>query len=156
MKLTTRIDKIRAVLKKNGPMTVMKISEQTGISRSNVTGVIAEFRGNPGRKMRIRKTGKIREGYTTLSYVYELSNEPDAVIEPVVNKRAALRPRADHDAFMDRKRIEQLAAQSQPFRDPMIWALFGEGSSTNTLGEQGYGELRALSPRPEVICEGVA
>lgn len=123
MKPVTRIDRIRALLKKNGPMTVMKISELTGISRSNVTGVIAEFRADPGRKMHIRKAGKIREGFTTLSYVYELSNAPDAVIEPVVSKY--LRPRPEHEAYMERKRIQELAAQSKPFRDPMLFFTAG-------------------------------
>lgn len=125
MKQKTRIDRIRALLKDNGPMTVLQISEATGISRSNCTGVIAEFRADPGRKMRIRKAGKIRESYTTLSYVYELSNEPDAVIPPVVSKRAMQKPRVDHEALMERKRIAQLAAQSIPFRDPMLFMTAG-------------------------------
>jgi hypothetical protein len=45
--------------------------------------------------------------------------------------------------------LEKRAKQIKPFRHPQDIAFFGTGLSTNTLGEKGYGELRALSPRPE-------
>lgn len=122
----SRIEQIRTLLKENGPMTTLRISEETGISRSNVTGVIAEFRSNPGRKMRIRKAGKIHDGVgTTLSYVYELSNEPDVVIKPLVSKRAMQKPRVDYEELVDRKRIAERAAESIPFRDPMLFMTAG-------------------------------
>lgn len=126
MKHLSRIEQIRALLKANGPMTTLRISEETGISRSNVTGVIAEFRSNPGRKVRIRKAGRIRDGSgTTLSYVYELSNEPDATIPPTVSLRERRAPRTDREELIDRKRVAQLAAESRPFRDPMLFFTAG-------------------------------
>lgn len=121
----TRIDRVRAALKKHGPMTALQISEITGIKLKNVGGLISVYRKSPGRKMRIRKAGKTREGNTTLSFIFELSNEPDAVIVPPTPKRAIPRPRALHDEMTDQKRIAFLAAQSVPFRDPMIFFTAG-------------------------------
>lgn len=124
----TRIDRIRAALKKHGPMTVIQISEKTGISRSNCTGVISEFRADPGRKMRIRKAGKKREGNTTLSYVFELSNEPDVHYEPPVPPSVARKikyPGMDREEVAHQKFLKALAAQIRPFRDPLVFLTAG-------------------------------
>lgn len=118
----TRIDRIRAALKKHGPMTSKEISEKTGIRFDDTCKMIAEFRKNPGKKMMIRQVDKIRESCRRLSWVYELSNEPDIDIYAV---RPTPKPRLTREEKADLRRCKELASQIRPWRDPLVFLTAG-------------------------------
>jgi hypothetical protein len=124
---TPRIDRIRAALKRLGPMTVIQISEATRISPSNVAGLISQFRESPGRCVCIRKSGKVPGENGTFRYIFEVSNEPDA--EDCARRSAEKGvPMLSREEMAERRQLKELAKRIQPFRDPMIWALFGEAA----------------------------
>jgi hypothetical protein len=126
MKHVTRLDRIRAALKKFGPMTVIQISEVTGFSSSNVAAIVYEFRSNPGRHMQIRKAGKSREDGTMPRTVFELSNEPDAEECSPPSKKNA--PRLSREEMAERRQLKEMAKKIQPFRHWQDVAFFGETS----------------------------
>lgn len=118
----TRLGKVCKALESLGPMTAVQLSEITGLNAPNVREVITRAREKNVWNLRIRKIGLIREGKTSRSYVFELSNAPDVKNSPGVNKRKV----ADiTERIREKRRIAQLAAQSQPFRDPMLFLTAG-------------------------------
>lgn len=128
MTRVSRIDQIRAVLKSNGPMTANEIAEKTGISMNNVNGVISAFRLDPGRKTKIRKAGKTREGGITLCFVYELSNEPDEHYEPDRPPSREKGPRYPDLSGSEAQYLRHLKEQSaliKPFRHWQDVAFYG-------------------------------
>jgi hypothetical protein len=127
MSAAVRLKRIRAVLKKHGPMTVIQISEVTGFSSSNVSAIVYEFRSNPGRHMQIRKAGKTREDGTMPRTIFELSNEPDA--EECVRQASGKGvPRLSREEMAERRQLKELANRIQPFRHWQDIAFFGEPS----------------------------
>lgn len=136
--------KIRAALKEHGPMTALQIATLIGMPHSQVAKLIYQARWRATGETPIRLAGTISEGLTRKSRLYELSNKPDAEIgytPPSVIKKLKY-PGLDQDEIQHLRQLKIAASKIVPFRDPLIWALF-DGVSTNTLGEQGSGELRA-------------
>jgi hypothetical protein len=121
----SRIDRIRAALKKRGPMTVIQISEATRISPSNVAGFISAFRDNPGQKKGIRKSGKAPGDFGTFRYIFELSDEPD---DEDCTRRAPSKdePKLSREEMQERRYLRELAKRIQPFRHWQDVAFFGE------------------------------
>jgi hypothetical protein len=120
----SRIDRIRAALKKRGPMTVIQISEVTGISPSNVAGLISAFRDDPGQKKGIRKSGKAPGDLGTFRYIFELSDESDA--EDCARRPASKdQPKISREEMQERRYLRELAKRIQPFRDPMLFLTAG-------------------------------
>lgn len=122
-----RLKRIRAVLKKRGPLTVVQISEITGFSTSNVAAVIYEFRSNPGKQMMIRKAGRTREDGSMPRTLFELNDEPDAA-ECVRHSSPEGTPKLSREEIQERRHLRELAKQIKPFRHWQDVAFFGESS----------------------------
>lgn len=144
-------------LKKYGPIATPDLAEKMGKTPGTVDFYLRGLHAEPRQiyVAEIRDT----DGRGRNARLWAVGNEPD-VTKPK-SKRNVAPTEAEIEAQLaaeDAKMRRAALAENCVRRDPFIAAFFGEfvGSSTNTLGEQGYGELRALSPRPEVICEGVA
>lgn len=118
----TRIDRIRAALKKHGPMTSKEISEKTGIDFQETCKLIANFRKSPSKKMMIRQVDKIRESCRRLSWIYELSNEPDV---EVYGLSPSSKPSLTREEKADLRRVKELASQIRPWRDPLVFLTAG-------------------------------
>lgn len=118
-----RLTRIRAVLKKHGPMTIVQISEVTGYSTSNIAAIIYEFRLHPGKKTRIRKCGRVREMGTMPRYVFELSNEPDA--DSCAPNSSPAKPSLTREEIAEIKQRRELAMKIKPFRHWQDVAFFG-------------------------------
>lgn len=127
--LTPRIEKIRAALKTLGPSTVPAIASATGISEKEVGNLIRTARKKEFPGMRFRKAGKTRDGCINMSWIYELSDEPDVVVAPLryqPSRRNSIKhPGLSREEIVEAKRRREILQSIKPFRDPMVWALFG-------------------------------
>jgi hypothetical protein len=125
----SRIERIRAVLEAYGPMTAKQIAEETYIVMTDVCMLIRRARKDPGDLTPIRHAGKTREGVSRMSWLYELSDEPDVVTFPVrfepSRAKKIKHPKLTRQEIADRKRITELAAESKPFRHWQDVAFFG-------------------------------
>lgn len=127
-----RIERIRAALEKLGPSTVVAISNETGIPEQDVGLVIRDSRKKNWPGTRIRKADKIRTQGKSRSWLYELSDEPDAVVEPMRVQPSRLKrikyPGLTREEIIDRKHADALLAQIRPFRDPMLFMTAGRAA----------------------------
>lgn len=83
----TRIEKILQALRDAGRLTAKGMSEKTGIEFTEASKVLLLHRRHGGLP-NIRVCGRLREGATRLSKMYEISDEIDAddsLILPAVN-----------------------------------------------------------------------
>lgn len=117
-----RLKNIRAVLKKDSPLTVIQIAELTGYSASNVAAIIYEVRKNPGRAKTFRKVGRSSEFGVMPRALFEISDEPDA--EECMKSASKL----SRKESQERRHLLELAKQIKPFRHWQDVAFFGESS----------------------------
>jgi hypothetical protein len=132
-KEASRIEKIRAALRKLGPSTTGAIARATGITEKEVGGLIRDARKKAYPGTRFRKAGKTREGCINMSWLYELSDEPDAVVSPVrfqpSRRKAIKHPGMTRQESEDKKRRAALLRQIKPFRDPFTEAFYGRAAA---------------------------
>jgi predicted transcriptional regulator len=127
--LQTRLDRIRHCVAQHGPMTARQVADLIGLRQCEVSKIIRYARKNHSNGVRIRQAGKVRVGPDKLSWLYEMSDEPDAIVEPIRFepsrqkrlKHPGISKAEDHDT----KRLRQLSEQTKPFRDPMIFLTAG-------------------------------
>lgn len=124
-----RFDRIKDALQKLGPSTVLAIANETGIPEQDVGQIIRDSRKKDWPGIRIRKAGKTNSERGERSWIYELSDEPDAVVEPVRNQPSRVKriknPGMTREEIAEMKRTKEALKQIKPFRDPLIWSLFG-------------------------------
>lgn len=116
----TRIEKILEAIGQQGRLTVKKIAELTGIEFTEASKLVFLHRKRGGLP-NIRMCGRLREGATRLSKVYEISDEIDAddsLILPAINV-------IEDPDVLDKRNLARLAARIQPFRDPMLFRTAG-------------------------------
>lgn len=116
----TRIEKILAAISQHGRLTAKKTSELTGIEFTEASKLVFLHRKHGGLP-NIRMCGRLREGATRLSKVYEISDELDAddsLILPAIDI-------IEDAEEVDRRNLARLAARIQPFRDPMVFRTAG-------------------------------
>lgn len=117
-----RLKRIRAVLKKDGPLTVSQIAELTGYSASNVAAIIYEVRKNPGKEKTFRKVGRTSEFGSMPRTLFEISDAPDS---DICERTAA---KLSREESQERRHLLELAKQIKPFRHWQDVAFFGEPS----------------------------
>lgn len=124
-----RIYRIRAALEKLGPSTVVALANETGIPEQDVGLLIRDSRKKNWPGTRIRKADKVRTAGKSRSWLYELSDEPDAEVPPVhfqpSREKRIKHPGMTREEIAEMKRNREALAQIKPFRDPLIWSLFG-------------------------------
>lgn len=114
----TRLGKVCVVLKSRGPMTAKQIAMHTRMTPTHVRDVIKASREANVKNTVVRCVGYVKEGKFALSRKYELSNLPDIAQVKRIQKRR-------FDREEDFKRVAELKAQIQPFRDPMLFLTAG-------------------------------
>lgn len=127
-----RIDRIRAALEKLGPSTVIAIANETGIAEQDVGLIIRDSRKKNWPGTRIRKADKIRIAGKSRSWLYELSDEPDAVVAPARTQPSRVKrikyPGLTREEILDKKHAAALLAQIRPFRDPLLFLTAGRAA----------------------------
>lgn len=122
----TRIQEIMALLEGRGPMTVVQIAAELGVSETTANTHIHTF-----RKLQkgIRVSGYVKTGPTKKHRLYAIGDRPDM---PYPNPRRAPSalarikyPGLSREEIAERRRLKELAAQAKPFRDPMIFMTAG-------------------------------
>lgn len=127
----SRIDEIKALLAERGPMTVRDLAAELGTTQKAVTFHISVFR-KYSKGIRVHSydtTGSKTKPFRR----YALGNKKDAeYVSPqhrppsaIKRKRHPTKTRDDLAEMSHNARLRELAAKTQPFRDPMVWALFG-------------------------------
>ena len=129
---TPRLERIREVLRRLGPSTVRTISRETGICEEDIGNIIRNARKKEFPGPRFRKAGKTREGCERMSFIYELSDEPDATMFPIRSQPSRLKriknPGMTREEIVERNRLRELARQIKPFRHWQDAALFGDSA----------------------------
>ncbi len=125
--MSGRIEQIIALLKARGPMTSRQIADEFGISDKRIDNHLRTFRQE---KKGIRITGYVQIGQTKPHRLYGIGDAPDAPSPsprraPSAVKRLRRPANMTHEEYVERKRLQHLAAQIQPFRDPMIFMTAG-------------------------------
>jgi hypothetical protein len=122
----SRIDDIKAALKKHGPMTTRQIGEKLGMNQNAVgyhIGIVRKYTGGirihsfnmacPTKKERVYELG------TAKDYEFPHWHRPPSVLKKA--KYPKLTP--EERAFI--QYLKSAAAQIQPFRDEMVFRTAG-------------------------------
>lgn len=124
-----RIDEIKAVLLKHGPMTLKEIGEKLDMTGKAVSFHVGNFR-KYSKGIRVHSFDMTSP--TRKERRFAIGTEPDARFPHKHRSPSALakikhptKTRAELDEMQHEKLLKKLAAQTKAFRDPLIFMTAG-------------------------------
>lgn len=130
--MSPRIERIREALRKLGPCTVRQLCDETGMFEQDIGLLIRDSRKKNWPGTRIRKAGKTTSIKGARSWIYELSDEPDAVVAPVRDEPSRIKrlkyPGLTREEIIEKKQFEAMAKKIKPFRDPLLFITAGRAA----------------------------